>query len=181
MTASFFPSTLRNLKPIKMNHEAPKPLFSSFVIKSDPFTFTAKLKENENKKSVPEIFSEAIEELGKDSGANLILEERADQDYDLEIRGTGIEANNYWDTVNFMFLSKEGIKLPDISGNIRKELAKKDPDINIINQELWEQAIIWPIRHYSSGYWFNKKSSIDYSEINFNSPAIDFQFLKWAD
>jgi hypothetical protein len=179
ITGSFFPETLRNIKPIVMNHYFPRPDFEHFTILSDPFTFPVKLEENKHKKSITEIFSDAINELGNDSGASLHLEIREDEGYDLEIRGTGIDANNYWDTVNFMFFSKEGILLPDITGVIKKELQKSNPDINIINQELWDQAVIWPIRHYTSGYWFNKKSGIDYSEINFNSPTIDFQFLKW--
>ena len=42
--------------------------------------------------------------------------------YDIEILGSGIEASDYIDTVKFMFLSKEGIRLPDINGKIKEEL-----------------------------------------------------------
>jgi len=177
ITGSFFPLNLRGIKPLVANHEAIKPNFKHFTIYSYPFNFSGKLEEYKNKKSIVEIFSDAMNELGNNSGASLVLEER--KDYDIDIRGSGIEANDYWDTVKFMFLSKDGIRLPDITGRIYKELEKENPDINVINQELWDQAIIWPIRHYTTGYWFNKKSDIDYSEINFNSPAVDFQFFGW--
>lgn len=181
ITGSFFPQTLRGIKPLNPSHFVLKPDFKPFTIRSDPFTFSAKLEENKNKMSIIDYFSDAINSIGEDSGANLILELRDDNLYDLEILGSGIEASNYWDTIRFMFLSKEGIKLPDITGKIKEELKKENPDINYINQEMWDQAVIWPIRHYSSGYWFNKKSKIDYSEMNFDSPAIDFQFLRWKD
>lgn len=180
-TNSFFPLTLKGITSLKFDHSAVKPVFESFIITSDPIIPTVKLEENKDKKGTADFFLDGMNELGIDSGASILLEERADQIYDLEILGTGIESNNYWDTVKFMFLSKEGIRLPDISGKIIEELKKETPNINIVNQELWDQAIIWPVRHYTTGYWFNKKSRIDYSEVNFNSPSVDFQFFKWQD
>ena len=108
-----------------------------------------------------------------------MLENNKDDIYDIEILGSGFEASDYMDTLKLMFLSKDAIRLPDITGKIKEELKKENPDINFINREIWDQAVIWPIRHYSSGYWFNKNSNINYEEMNFNSPSVDFQFLKW--
>ena len=134
--------------------------------------------ENSDKKSIAELISEALIALGQNSGASLVEKDYpTDEKYDVSITGTGIESVDYLETVRFMFLSKEGIKLPDSTGKILKELAQKNPDINIINREIWDQAIIWPIRHYSSGYWFKKESNIDYGQMNFDSASIDFQFL----
>ena len=83
------------------------------------------------------------------------------------------------DTVKFMFLSKEGIKLPDINGKIINELKKQNPDPNFINSQIWDQAVIWPIRHYSGGYWYKNESNINVELINVDSPSIDFQFVRW--
>ena len=141
--------------------------------------FSGKLIENINKKSIAEIFLNALDSLGEDSGSSLVKNNfTTDEMYDVSILGTGIESVNYLETVKFMFLQKEGIKLTDSTGKILKELALENPDINVINKEIWDQAIIWPIRHYSIGYWFKKDSNIDYSEINFESASFDFQFLK---
>lgn len=177
---SFFPLNIVEIKPINDHEEVIKPSFNDFKILTHPISFSAKLKEKSNVKSVAEIFSEALLSLGKNTGALIEQKEMPKNNlYDVAISGTGMESINYLETVKFMFLSKEGIRLPDSSGLIKKELEKENPDINFINQELWNQAIIWPIRHYSSGYWFNKESNLDYSEINFESPSIDFQFLKF--
>lgn len=182
ITNSFFPVTLRGLVPFPFIDSNIKPSFNEFTLFSHAIGISAKIKENNHKLGAIDHFKEALNALGDNSGVKLVLDSRSDfNTYDLVINGSGIEASDYWDTVKFMFLSKEGIKLPDITGKIKEELKKENPDINFINQEIWDQAVIWPIRHYSSGYWFNKSSNIDYSEMNFNSPAIDFQFLKWKD
>ncbi len=180
VTTSFFPPSLKGLKNIDRNFVVSRPNFQHFTLKTHPMNMSSKIKENNHKKSISEIFSTALLNLGIDSGATLLqLDLENDSLYDVAISGSGIEAVDYMDTVKFMFLSKEGIRLPDINGKILEELKKESPDINIINQEIWDQAVIWPIRHYSSGYWFNTNSNIDYSEMNFESPSIDFQFLKW--
>lgn len=180
ITNSFFPPTLQGLKKIDRSYIVNKPEFKHFTLKTHPMSMSYKIKENSHKKSISEIFATALLNLGIDSGATLLqLDLESDSMYDVAISGSGIEASDYIDTVKFMFLSKEGIRLPDINGKIKEELKKESPDINFINQEIWDQAVIWPIRHYSSGYWFNKNSNIDYSDMNFESPSIDFQFLKW--
>lgn len=179
VTKSFFPTNITGLKAIVDSDLSDKPVFPLFKLTTHPISLTTKIEENKDKKSIAEIFSDALLALGKDTGAILIQEDLPnDNMYDVAISGTGIESVNYWESVKFMFLSKDGINLPDESGIIIKELAKENPDLSVINQELWDQAIIWPIRHYSSGYWFHKKSNIDYSEINFDSASIDFQFFK---
>lgn len=179
-TNSFFPQTLQGLKEIVPGNVNIKPEFKPFKLITHPMGISGKIKENENKVSIAEYFRFALDELGIESGAQVEFQDLPKDDmYDLAITGTGIESTDYLETVRFMFLSKDGIRLPDSTGVIKKELSKEKPNINIINQELWDQAIIWPIRHYSSGYWFNSKSSINFSELNFESPSIDFSFLKW--
>jgi len=76
-----------------------------------------------------------------------------------------------------MFLSKQGIKLPDSSGLITEELKGEVPNVQKINQLLWDQAIIWPLRHYSTGLWIKKDSKLNFAELNVDSMALDFQFI----
>lgn len=180
ITNSFLPLNLQHIQRFSNTYSVEKPNFEHFDLVTHPISISGKIEENNNKKSIAEIFSDGLKALGEDSGATLIQKDLPSDDmYDLTINGTGVESINYIETIRFMFLSKEGIRLPDSTGVITTELNKNNPDINIINQELWNQAIIWPIRHYSSGYWFNETSKIDYSLINFDSASIDFQFLKW--
>lgn len=181
-TTSFFPLALNGVKEVGSVEEYEKPSFEKFIISTSTLPNSAKLNENKNKKSLSEVFQSAMNNLGNDSGAEVQFEEFNEgnaNNFDLLINGSGIEASDYWETVKFMFNSKQGIQLPDSDGSIKKELKLDNPNIQKINEALWDQAIIWPIRHYSSGFWFNKNSNLDYSSLNFDSPAIDFQFLKW--
>ncbi len=181
ITNSFLPPHLTGVNSISGDYKVEKPMFEKFNITTHPITISGKIKENSNKKSIAEIFLSGLKSLGSpESGAEVLFKDYPkDSMLDISISGTGIESDDYLETLRFMFLSKEGIDLPDSTGVIKKELLKTSPDVNIINKEIWDQAIVWPIRHYSSGYWFNNKSELDYSDLNIDSAAIDFQFLKW--
>lgn len=181
-TSSFFPTTLRDVKEIPKEVFLNRPDFNDFKLVTHSMDQSMKLNENKDKKSMSEIFGLALDNLNGD-GIILkkkIIDDESDlSDFDLVINGTGIESSDYWDTVKFMFLSKNGILLPDESGAILNELSSKKPDINFINKELWDQAIIWPVRHYTNGFWFKRDSLINFENINLDSPAIDFQFFSW--
>lgn len=181
-TTSFFPLSLRGVHELKMETFIERPSFNEFELVTHTMDQTMKLIENVNKKSMAEIFDSALGNLNGE-GVHLkrlpIEDDSKLEGFDLVINGTGIEASDYWDTVRFMFHSKHGIQLPDESGIILKELQKSNPDINIINKELWDQAIIWPLRHYTNGFWYKNNSSLNLDAVNLDTPAIDFQYLKW--
>ena len=94
---------------------------------------------------------------------------------DMYMLATGILIEDPMHDVQFMFFSQEGIRLPDADGSIHAELKNQNPDIQKINQLLWDQAIIWPITHYASGFW--STNEIDFSLINTVLPPTDFQWL----
>lgn len=96
---------------------------------------------------------------------------------DMYMLATGILIEDPMQDVRFMFFSQEGIRLPDIDGSIHAELQKDHPDIQYVNELLWEQAVIWPITHYASGFWAT--NDIDFSQINLVLPPSDFQWLGW--
>lgn len=179
-TYSFFPLVLNGVSEIHPEIFK-KPSFKKFNVVTHKYANFLKIVENESRVGPVESMAKAFYGLKED--VNLILEEYTNKkkfsDFDIIAKSTGIEADDYMETVKFMFLSNHGIKLPDVSGKIKNELAKKNPDIQVINQELWDQAIIWPVRHFNKGFWVNRNYPIDYSQLNTNHPAIDFQFIKW--
>lgn len=96
---------------------------------------------------------------------------------DLAARGTGILVVDPDDDIRFMFLSKEGIKLPDVDGRILKALAQRPLDPQEVNQLMWEQAVIWPVVHYASGLWC-KHGEFDLSQVNLILPPTEFQWIR---
>lgn len=181
---SFFPLLMNGVQEIK-DSEADdiNNNYGKIRLRTHRYTNFNKIKENEKKISVNESIAKAMEYLASQKELEIEFDEyntsKKFTDFDIIMKGTGIEAVEFLSTVKFMFQSKHGIKLPDISGKILEELKKENPNIQIINQELWDQAIIWPVRHFSSGFWINRNINIDVSELNLNHPAIDFQFVKW--
>lgn len=107
------------------------------------------------------------------------LEENKDPDLksysaDIGYYSTELSALDPEGDVRFMF-SKEGIQLPDATGEIMAEL-KKDPlPVQKINELLYDQAIIWPLRHYAMAFWYNRE--IDFSLYNLLLTPGEFQWL----
>ncbi len=97
------------------------------------------------------------------------------QTFDVAMLGTGILIDDPMADIRFMFLSKEGIRLSDIDGSIHKELEQENFDPQKINELIWDQAVVWPVGHFSFGIW--AKKHIDFSEINTVLPPIDFQWI----
>ncbi len=96
-------------------------------------------------------------------------------DFDISAFGTGISLEYPKDDIKFMFLSKEGVRLPDLDGKIKALLSENDFNIQDINQELWNQAVIWPLFHFSLGLW--AKNEIDFSYYNQINDPIHFAWI----
>jgi hypothetical protein len=75
-----------------------------------------------------------------------------------------------------MVLSKEGIQLPDTDGRLTKAAARDVLDPQEINQILWDQAVIWPVDHFSVGLWA-RPERVDMSMMNLVLPPTAFQFM----
>jgi len=106
-----------------------------------------------------------------------IVHKKTNTTWDITGYTTGILASAPIDDVRFMFKSKEGIALPDESGNVLSELDQDNVDLQKINEFLWEQGLIWPITHYSSGLW--ARPELDFSQINLVLPPTSFQWVGW--
>jgi len=100
--------------------------------------------------------------------------------YQIEIsaRATDIDFGSLKRDLEMMFLSLEGLRLPDTDGRIRQEIENDKPDLQRINQIIWEQAAIWPMAHFSQGV-FAKKSLFDMSQLNLLLPPLELQWIGW--
>lgn len=89
--------------------------------------------------------------------------DRAQFDFDLAFYITDISIIDPKQDVRLMF-SKEGLDLPDLTGEIRKELKKDSFSIQRVNEELIKQCIVFPVAHVEHGLWV--KDGIDFSRYN---------------
>lgn len=94
---------------------------------------------------------------------------------DLAMISTEIVIDSPNHDIRFMIESKEGIRLPDVDGRIHKEISKQNFHPQIINELLWDQAVIWPVSHYATGLWCN--DNVDMSMLNHNLPPTDLAWM----
>lgn len=92
--------------------------------------------------------------------------------------GTNINIKAPIHSLGFMFQSKEGIRLPDPTGAITKELMKDQPNLVRVNQLIWDDAIVWPITHFAAGIW--SKEGYDFSLYNRTNPPVAFEWIGLA-
>lgn len=184
---SFFPLSLKGVRELskdasfKIEKEFPR--FTT--ITTPPFFKPLKSKNNMNKKDLGEIFQQSFFDFALALNAELKIENYPsnildeEKIFDFQFLGTGIDIDYPYDDIRFMFLSKHGIKLPDATGNIKKIISSEVFDIQKINQEIWDQAILWPIRFSSVGFWVKKEARLSFEDLNTSKNPIDFQFVRW--
>lgn len=182
VTTSFLPLTISGVN--KFNYSNSSMDLGGKAFSSQPYFYYGNKLPN-GKKEIGEIYENGFKLFCKKINAqSSIVEypENLDDEknvFDIQFLGTAIVIDDPFDDIKFMFLSKQGIQLPDESGEMLAELKKDKIDIQKINRLLWEQAIIWPIRHTSSGFWIKKDSNLDISILNTTLNPIDFQFIRW--
>ncbi|OQW49010.1 MAG: hypothetical protein A4S09_12920 [Proteobacteria bacterium SG_bin7] len=177
VTSSFFPLAISGVS-------APQAKFDYPVT---PLSQNAKVSVNyprrgsiEFKKIFSEIWREisgeilSVSEVKVDPPKLFELKDPSLANYEAELSlfFTGISINDPKDDIKFMFLSKEGIKLPDSTGEIHRTLKESDFEYQTINKLIWDQAIIWPLFHFSDGLW--AKKNVDLSVLNNIIPPVDF-------
>lgn len=95
--------------------------------------------------------------------------------YDMGFFTSAIDVYEPSADIKFMFESKSGIMLPDETGAILKELSSRDFSYQKINKLLIEQGIVWPITHFSYGFYH--KDFIDFDSYNIINPALNFLWI----
>ncbi len=181
---SFFPLTIKGVKEVSKDINSTKQNILANLS-------AVKFKSNHSSHILSVCYNKTINELINRVGLKASFVDIPHQEintqstpnlpnYKVDImpQKTGILIDDPDADIRFMFLSKEGIRLPDTDGRIHEEL-KKDPlDIQRINELLWEQAVIWPITHFASGFWA-KKNMFDFSMVNLVLPPTEFQWIGW--
>lgn len=94
---------------------------------------------------------------------------------DVAVASTVLAIDDPAFSVRFMFRAKEGIRLPDPTGRIARELDRPKVDMQRVNELLWDDAIVWPFVHYSFGVW--ARPSLDLSEVNLNDASLALQWV----
>ena len=181
VTTSFFPLSVKGVQPFAYKKN------SSFNYNGKDFS-TQPFFTNPNpghRKELGDIYSNAFKNFTKKIhavGKNVNYPEVEDDEkkvFDIQFLTTGVLIDSPRDDIKFMFMSKQGIKLPDETGEILKLLKDDNFDVQAVNKLLWEQAVIWPIRHFSMGFWTKNSKNIDVTNLNLMLHPIDFQFVKW--
>jgi hypothetical protein len=99
-----------------------------------------------------------------------------DQYIDAIIRITGILVEDPDADIRFMVNSKEGIRLPDPTGNLKRIVNRAQFSPQEVNDQLWNDAIVWPLNHLSFGLWA-KNGSFDLSQVNVSLPPTDLSWI----
>lgn len=82
-------------------------------------------------------------------------------------------------SVRFMFRSKEGIRLPDPTGRIARELDAERVDLPKVDALLWDDAVVWPYLHYSFGAW--ARPDLDLSAVNLDDVSLALHWVGVGD
>lgn len=179
---SFFPKNIKGVDSFKIENNFDDTRTIS-ELRTQPFVTSDYLKSG-LKKTRADFFAEAFYDLCQKLGAKPVInhypknEEDDKKVFDIQYLGTGIDITDPKEDIKFMFKSKHGIKLPDANGEIVK-LIETDFNVQEVNQKIWDQAIVWPILHYSTGFWIRKDIDLDISDLNISLTPIDFQFVRW--
>lgn len=94
---------------------------------------------------------------------------------DIAVASTVLAIDDPAFSVRFMFRAKEGIRLPDPTGRIARELDRPKVDMQRVNELLWDDAIVWPFVHYSFGVW--ARPDLDLSEVNLNDASLALHWV----
>lgn len=128
-------------------------------------------------------FKDAFEKMASQSHFKPIYndypEQRIDEKkvFDIQFLGTSILIDHPREDIQFMFKSKQGINLPDENNEIHKVLENENFTIQKVNEIIWDQAIVWPVTHSSSGMWIKKTSNINVKKLNASIHPFDAQFI----
>ncbi len=94
--------------------------------------------------------------------------------FDILTMSTGVQLEKPHEDIRFMVRSDRGIRLPDLDGSLG-EIVSKDFQVEDVNKKIWEQALVWPITHFSKGYIHKKH--VDISNITLLYPPVDFNWI----
>ena len=179
VTKSFFPLAMQSITELKNDSADSSPNLKGKAVKYCVSKYPNKIFHDFNNNIESAILKTgAIPKRIEIDNTLFIKEYNQDlQNYsaDIYILNTNILIEEPLNDVRFMFFSKEGVRLPDPDLSASAELNKSNPNIQSINEKLYNDAIIWPITHFAFGFW--SKGFIDFSKYNSLLPPADFQWI----
>lgn len=169
---SFFPLSINNIKKRERISAPSDKILERFQVQELPAANP--IDNAANTISFSGLAVQSLNELEKKYDLKFVTS----NDYSIAFKATGINLENPIEDVRFMFLSKQGINLPDPSGEIKKELSKDNPSLEFVNNQLWNDGLIWPVTHSGSGFWIKKKSKFEEKSLNLINEAFDLQSIE---
>ncbi len=82
-----------------------------------------------------------------------------------------------WDDLRFMVHSREGIRLPDPTGQLASAVDQDPIDPQNFNEAVWNDALVWPILHATAGLWVNPKR-VNTSLLDLIHPPTEVALLR---
>lgn len=181
---SFFPLAIQDVVEMELPRvsearlsQTPKEFRASKVAQ------TLKNVSRENETSPSEAFENAISKVAEELGVGYsavppVADVSIDQAVDFKFKMTAILVDSPLHDVQFMFLSKQGIRLPDSTGAIKDTIRQASFSVQRVNEILWDQAIIWPFNHMALGIW-KRNDEISLKHLNLVLPPLDLQWIEW--
>jgi hypothetical protein len=182
------PLIVRSFLPLTFDGISPFPLRSEDSIRLDaPLHFKIHTQNQDLDQGALEtkLFARAIEKAIRRLGAQATFEHvsnlstqaymdlgkpgHGQRSVDIGPRGTGLDHENIDTTVRFMVLSQEGIRLPDPTGKLAAIVRKPKVDLADFNRQLWEDAVVWPLGHVTSGVWITNFVDVHLHDLSFLS------------
>lgn len=117
----------------------------------------------------PEISSEDLQQLK-------FSKKEVAPKLDFLMRTTAFGNEDPRDTIQFM-LTPEGIFLPDPTRELNQLVQDPAFPIQKFNELIMRDAVIWPILHYSRGFWVNA-GRVSLSRYNHQLPLSEFQWME---
>jgi len=185
-TKSFFPLVLPNVKEFELEDQLNQ------IEKNDSSKFKRKVRfgrVSPKATGILEVLAEAtkyaVNTLGFEFEESFVSNQvfihnvtggPSKHDFDFSRIVTGILIENPFEDVRFMVQSKEGIRLPDPSKKLHEITDKDEFEVGEVNQQLWDDAIVWPVQHLGLGLWA-RKGMFDFSKINLVLPSTDISWI----
>lgn len=174
-TTSFFPLKISGVSENPIPSDNNMIELHNLVIK----VYTAKsILKHPSKKSTLSSYDAIKESLNEFQSYGVKIEfVEKDEDADISVTGTGMLIDQPFEDIRFMFNSRHGINLPDPTGKAKLTIEKSNFEVQDVNKLIWSDSLIWPVEHFSLGYWVNKNSNIDMTHINLVLPPTDFNYI----
>lgn len=181
---SFFPLAIEGIKEANISEQPSEPLDLKskkvIVSKVNP---AFKNSTQQSKLSPQEAFENSIQSIAKYFNFNVEVFTPPPNNpilgnVDIRFRMSAVLVDSPHHDIQFMFLSQQGIKLPDETGEIKQYIKSENFSVQKVNEMLWEQGIIWPINHMALGLW-KKSDKVNLDSYNLILPPLDLQWIEW--